>query len=43
MKWIEQEKYIKKNPVWDEIFRPSIPVLGPAQPPVKWVLGLSWG
>jgi len=27
----------------DEIFRPSRPALGPIQPPVKWVLGLSRG
>jgi hypothetical protein len=31
------------NPGGDEIFRLSIPVLGPTQPPVKWVPGLSRG
>ena len=31
------------NPGGDEIFRTSRPVLGPTQPPVKWVLGLSRG
>jgi len=31
------------NPGGDEIFRPSRPALGPNQPPVKWVLGLSQG
>ena len=31
------------NPGGDEIFRPSRPSLGPTQPPVKWVLGLSRG
>ena len=31
------------NPGGDEIFRPSGPVLGPTQPPVQWVLGLSGG
>ena len=31
------------NPSGDEIFRPSIPTLGPTQPPVKWVLGLALG
>jgi len=31
------------HPGGDEIFRPSRPVLGPTQPPVKWVMGLSQG
>jgi hypothetical protein len=31
------------NPGGDEIFRPSRPALGPTQPPVQWVQGLSWG
>jgi len=31
------------NPGGDEIFRSSRPALGPTQPPIKWVPGLSWG
>ena len=29
------------NPGEDEIFRPSRPALGPTQPPIQWVPGLS--
>ena len=29
------------NPGGDEIFRPSTPALGPTQPPVQWLPGLS--
>ena len=31
------------NPGADEIFRSFRPALGPTQPPVKWVPGLSRG
>ena len=31
------------NPGGDEIYRQFRPALGPTQPPVKWVPGLSWG
>jgi len=31
------------SPGGDEIFRPSRPPLGPTQPPVKWIPGLSRG
>jgi hypothetical protein len=31
------------NPGGDEIFSPSSPAVGPTQPPVKWVPGLSRG
>jgi hypothetical protein len=31
------------NPRRDEIFRPSRPALGPTQPSVQWVPGLSQG
>ena len=31
------------NPGGDEIFRPFRPAMGPTQPPVQWVPGLSRG
>jgi len=31
------------DPGGDEIFRPSRPALGPTQPPVNWVPGVSRG
>jgi len=31
------------NPGGDEIFLPSRPALGPTQPPIKWVPGVSQG
>jgi len=31
------------NPGGDKIFHLSRPALGPTQPPVKWIQGLSWG
>ena len=34
---------LESNPSGDEIFRPSILALGPTQPPVQWVPGLSRG
>ena len=31
------------NPGGDEIYRPSRPALGPTQPPLQWIPGLSRG
>ena len=33
----------ESNPGGDKIFRSPRPAMGPTQPPVKWVLGLSRG
>ena len=44
--FVEKQYYIfrvRSNPGADEIFRRSRPALGPTQPPVQWVPGLSWG
>jgi len=34
---------LRSNPGGDEIFRSYRPAMGPSQPPVKWVPGLSLG
>ena len=39
----QHEVLKKKKPGEDDIFRRSTLALGPTQPPVKWVPGLSQG
>jgi len=34
---------VGRMPVWARFSAPSRPALGPTQPPVQWLLGLSGG